>query len=292
MSVRVSDKEVEKKVLVFQQNELTEHLFYKALSKRVKSGNSELLRKISEDELRHYNEWKTCSGVDVSPNKTMLLKYLFISRIFGFTFAIKLMENGEEKAEKTYSQVSRIFPKADEIMRDEKEHEDILVSMIDEERVKYVGSLVLGINDALVELSGALVGLALTLQNNKLVSVAGLITGIAATLSMAASEYLSQKAEKTGISPLKASFYTGAAYMLTVILLTSPYLALPDYKTALLIMLASVILVILIFTFFISVVKDVSFKRMFLEMLLISLGVAAVSFVIGWFARTVLNIEV
>ncbi|MEM2088983.1 MAG: VIT1/CCC1 transporter family protein [Thermoproteota archaeon] len=177
-------------------------------------------------------------------------------------------------------------------MRDEKEHEDIHVSMIDEERVKYVGSLVLGINDALVELSGALVGLALTLQNNKLVGVAGLITGIAATLSMSASEYLSQKAEKSGISPLKAAFYTGIAYMLTVILLTSPYLTLPDYPPALLVMLTIVVLVILVFTFFISIVKDVSFKRISLEMLSITLGVTAVSFIIGWFARTVFNVEV
>ncbi|MEM2941364.1 MAG: VIT1/CCC1 transporter family protein [Thermoproteota archaeon] len=287
-----SDKEIGNRVLAFQQNELTEYLFYKALSKRAKGKNSELLRKISEDELRHYGEWKTCSGVDVPPKRLMLLKYLLISRIFGFTFAIKLMEKGEEKAEKSYSQVSRIFPKAEEIMRDEKEHEDILVSMIDEERVKYVGSLVLGINDALVELSGALVGLALTLQNNKLVGVAGLITGVAATLSMSASEYLSQKAEKSGIIPLKAASYTGIAYMLTVILLTMPYLTLPDYQTALLVMLTSVILVILVFTFFISIVKDVPFKRISLEMLLITLGVAAVSFIIGWFARSVFNVEV
>lgn len=292
MSGEMSDREMGKRVLVFQQNELTEHLFYKALSERVKGRNSELLRKISDDELRHYNEWKTCSGMDIPPRKLMLLKYLFISRIFGFTFAIKLMEKGEEKAEKAYSQVSKIFPKADEIMHDEKEHEDILVGMIDEERVKYVGSLVLGINDALVELSGALVGLALTLQNNKLVGVAGLITGVAATLSMSASEYLSQKAEKSGISPLKAAFYTGIAYMLTVILLTSPYLALPDYPAALLAMLTSVVLVIIVFTFFISIVKDVPFKRISLEMLSITLGVAIVSFIIGWFARTVFNVEV
>jgi len=281
-----------KKILEFQRNELTEHLFYKALSEKVKDRNSELLKKISEDELRHYKEWKEYSGVDVPPKRIMLLKYLFISKVFGFTFAIKLMEKGEEKAEKAYLQLSETIPKAGEIMRDEEEHEGILISMIDEERVKYVGSLVLGINDAIVELSGALVGLALTLQNNKLVGVAGLITGIAASLSMSASEYLSQKAEKSLISPLKAALYTGIAYMMTVILLTLPYLALPQYPVALLSMLVSVILVISIFTFYISTVKDVSFKRMFLEMLLISIGVAAISFVIGWLMRIIFNIEV
>jgi len=290
--VRKVSNDIMKKILEFQRNELTEHLFYKALSEKVKDRNSELLKKISEDELRHYKEWKEYSGVDVPPKRIMLLKYLFISKVFGFTFAIKLMEKGEEKAEKAYLQLSETIPKAGEIMRDEEEHEGILISMIDEERVKYVGSLVLGINDAIVELSGALVGLALTLQNNKLVGVAGLITGIAASLSMSASEYLSQKAEKSLISPLKAALYTGIAYMMTVILLTLPYLALPEYPVALLSMLVSVILVISIFTFYISTVKDVSFKRMFLEMLLISIGVAAISFVIGWLMRIIFNIEV
>lgn len=285
-----SDEDV-KKILILQRNELTEHLFYKALSKKAKDNNSELLKKISEDEFRHYNEWKKYTGIDVTPKRIMLLKYLLFSKIFGFTFAIKLMEREEKKAEKEYSQLSKFFPKAEEIMRDEEEHENILISMIEEERVKYVGSLVLGINDALVELSGALAGLSFTLQNNKLVGVAGLVTGIAASLSMSASEYLSQKAGKTGISPLKAALHTGIAYILTVILLTIPYLTLSDYPAAL-IMLISVILVISVLTFFISIVKDIPFRRMFFEMLFISIGVAAISFVIGWIMRIVFNIEV
>jgi hypothetical protein len=39
--------------------------------------------------------------------------------------------------------------------------------------------------------------------------------------------------------------------------------------------------VVLFFTFFLSVVKELSFKRLFLEMLFISLGVATVSSIIG-----------
>ena len=51
--------------------------------------------------------------------------------------------------------------------------------MIDEEKLKYIGAVVLGMNDALVELTGTLAGLTLALQNEKLVGVAGLITGVA-----------------------------------------------------------------------------------------------------------------
>jgi len=281
-----------KKVLAFQRNEITEHMVYNALSKRAKGENKRLLKKISEDELRHYGEWRNYTGRDVAPNMLMLFKYLLISRLFGLTFAVKLMEKGEKEAEEVYEKISIVFPKAKEIMSDEMGHEKMLIGMIDEEMVRYVGSLVLGLNDALVELTGALAGLTFTLQNSKLVGVAGLVTGIAASLSMSASEYLSQKSEKTEKNPLKASLYTGITYLATVLILSAPYLLLSDYRLSLAIMFLSISLIVYVFTFFISITKETSFRRMFLEMILISLGVAAVSFIIGWFARILFGIEV
>jgi len=289
---KATDEEIRRRILSFQRNEITEHKFYAALSKRVEDKNSELLRKISEDELRHYHEWKKYTGVDATYSRLMFFKYLAFSKIFGLMFAIKLMERGEKEAEEVYSQVSKTFPKAREIMKDEEEHENILIGMIDEERVKYVGSLVLGVNDALVELTGTLAGLTLTLQINRLVGIAGIIMGLAASLSMSASEYLSQKSEKGGLNPLRAALYTGVAYILAVIMLTTPYLIVDDYRIAIAIMLSAMTLMVFILTFFISVVKEVSFKKMLLEMILISLGVAAISFIIGWIARFLFNIEV
>ena len=77
------------------------------------------------------------------------------------------------------------------IAQDEDRHESQLLGMLDEERLQYVGSMVLGLSDALVELTGTLAGLTFALQNNRLVALSGLITGISATLSMTSSEYLS-----------------------------------------------------------------------------------------------------
>lgn len=285
-------REEDKSILLgFQRNEITEHYVYKALSMRSKGKNSEILSRISEEELRHYNEWREYTKADVSRDELALLKILLVSRVLGLTFAMKIMERGEKRAEEVYAQISETFPKAREILKEEEGHEKALMGMIDEEMVGYIGSLVLGLNDALVELTGALVGLTFTLQESKLVGAAGLITGIAASLSMAASEYLSQRSESGGKNPLRASLYTGSAYVLTVLLLTTPYLILADYLIALEIMLICVISVVLIFTFFVSVVKEISFRRMFLEMLLISLGVASISFVIGWATRELLGIE-
>ena len=52
-----------------------------------------------------------------------------------------------------------------------------------------MGSVVLGLNDALVEFVGMLAGLTFALQNTQIIAVAGLITGVAASLSMGSSEY-------------------------------------------------------------------------------------------------------
>ena len=154
-----------------------------------------------------------------------------------------------------------------------------------------MGSMVLGLNDALVEFTGALAGLTFALQDAKLIGISGLVMGVAASLSMAASEYLSRRSEGTG-DPSKGALYTGIAYIITVILMIAPFLIFPDPYIALLSMLGVAIIVIGLFSSFVAVVKDQSTKRMSLEMLLISLGVAMVSFLVGWVARTALGVGI
>jgi VIT1/CCC1 family predicted Fe2+/Mn2+ transporter len=141
-------------------------------------------------------------------------------------------------------------------------------------------------------LTGALAGLTFALQNPRLVATAGFITGIAASLSMAASEYLSTKSEAGVKNPLKACVYTGIAYVLTVLVLIAPFLLLKDLYLSLGITLSNAIIIIFIFTFYLSVAKDLPFKRRFFEMAAISLGIAALSFVIGLFVRQFMKIDV
>ncbi|KKR93955.1 MAG: hypothetical protein UU41_C0016G0002 [Candidatus Roizmanbacteria bacterium GW2011_GWA1_41_13] len=204
------------------------------------------------------------------------------------------MEKGEENAQDFYSQIKSEVPEAKQIISDEEEHEEKLLQLINEERLSYVGSIVLGLNDALVELTGALAGLTLALQNARLVAVAGLITGIAASLSMAASEYLSVKSEQTqnDKSPLKSAIYTGITYITTVTILILPYFLMPQLFAALAVSLTCALLIILFFTFYASIAQDVPFWRRFLEMAGISLGVATLTFIIGYVVRNVLHITV
>lgn len=281
------------KIILAQKNEITEHLIYKKLSEVIRdTQNKNVLERISRDELIHHDFWKKYSQTAVKPDNLKVFLYVFIARVFGLTFGVKLMENGEGSAQSFYEEMKAISPEVDAIIRDEERHESELIGLINEERLLYVSSMVLGLNDALVELTGALVGFTLALQNTRLISIVGLITGIAASLSMAASEYLSTKQEDTKKNPLQASIYTGFAYILTVIFLIFPYLIFSNVYVCLGIMLFNALVVILIFTFYISVAKNLNFKKRFTEMAGISLGIAAINFAIGLLIRQVFGINV
>lgn len=280
-------------ILRAQRNEITENIIYERLAKWSRDNrNREVLKRIAREELEHYRFWKGLTGEDVEPDRGRVRRYSWIARIFGLTFGIKLMERGEEGAQAAYGELSRSVPGAARIAEEENEHERALIDMIDEERLSYIGSMVLGLNDAIVELLGALAGFTLALRHVDLIAMTGLITGIAGSLSMASSEYLSTKSEGGVRSPLKAALYTGAAYILAVFFLISPYLVMKNCLAALGTTLANAIIVILVFTFYISIAKDMSFRHRFLEMAGISLGVAVLSFGVGWAVRLFLGVEI
>ncbi len=276
-------------ILVFQKNEITESRIYERLSGCVKNpANARLLSRISADEKAHYAFWKRLTGVEVKPSAWKAFFYFWISRLFGVTFGVKLMERGEAGAQKAYGRVIPAVPGARKVRDDEERHEHDLLAAFDEELLRYVGSIVLGLNDALVELTGALAGLTFALRNTRLIALAGLVTGIAASLSMAASEYLSTKTEG-GKNALKSAVYTGITYVVTVMLLILPYLIpVGGYLLCLAVTLSIAILIILAFTYYVSVAKDLPFARRFLEMAGISVTVAAVSFGIGYILRILL----
>ena len=274
-----------------QKNEATEHIIYGDLAKRVKGRNGEILARIAAEEGIHAGIWAKYTGESPKPGTLKILYYRTLAIVFGITFVINMMESGEEGAQDTYSSIAEEVPEALAMYKSEQEHEAALIELIDEERLRYISSMVLGLNDALVELTGALAGFTFALGNTTTIAMAGFITGSAATVSMAASEYLSKKNDPSEEHPVKAAVYTGIAYMIVVTMLLIPYCCFANPLTSLFFCLFNAGLVILVFTFYVSVVRKEPFKPAFLEMIGISFGVAALSFCIGWGARTLLGIE-
>ena len=276
-----------------QQNELTESVIYEKISAFAGGEeNKETLRRLAREEKAHYEIWKKYTGIEMKPEMGKVLKFTLIARILGFTFAVKLMERGEGNAQTEYELLAREVAESASIREDEEEHEHALLGMLDEERLQYVGSMVLGLNDALVELTGSLAGFAFALQNTRLIALSGLIVGISATFSMASSEFLAARSEGR-TDALKSCSYTGIAYLLTVVALIAPYLIFPgtQFITALICMLVVVILIIAGFTYYTSVAQDQPFGSRFLEMALISVSVAVLSFVVGILAKKFLGVD-
>lgn len=279
-------------LLQMQRGELTENLIYLKLSQRVKDEhNRGVLKRIADEELRHAKIWENLTGKKAKPDRIKAFWLTTLALLLGYTFVLKKMEKGEDNAKGLYSALSAEVPQAKQISEDEDRHEQQLLGLLDEERLQYVGSMVLGLSDALVELSGTLAGLTFALQNTRLIALSGLITGISATLSMASSEYLSAK-NRGEQNALKSCMYTGIAYLITVTCMVLPYLLLSNYLLALALMLSAVVIIILFFTYYTAVAKDLPFVKRFLEMALISLSVAAISFVIGIFVKRFLGIEI
>lgn len=276
------DQTIYSKILQFQRKEITEHIIYQKLSNRSSlDNNKKILRSIAADELSHYNFWKEFTKKQVNPHWIKIFFYYYIAKFLGINFGIRLMEGGENAAQMDYHELGMAAGQGvEKIIEDEERHERELMQLIDKQELKYTSSIILGLNDALVELTGVLAGFTFALQNTRLIAIVGFITGIAASLSMSASGYLSSKEEESK-SPLKSSIYTGLAYLFTVILLIAPYFIFESPYTSLLAVIIIVIGIIFAFNFYISVAKELSFKKRFFEMIFISLGVAILNFIIG-----------
>jgi VIT1/CCC1 family predicted Fe2+/Mn2+ transporter len=212
-----------KRAIAAEKDEINGYALYHFMAKRQEKKhpeNAKILEAMAQDEHRHYEMWKAITGKEFKPH---IAGKKLETVILGFTFTMKSLEKGEQFGQKEYAQLQNEIPEAAAMLADEKRHEQELMGMLDEERLHYVGSMVLGLNDALVELTGAITGVTFSLKDPKTIALTGIVTGIAATLSMMASNYLAEKAEGHK-DAFKSSLYTGAAYLVTVGLLVLPYL--------------------------------------------------------------------
>lgn len=284
-----------KKIMIkFQKAEATGSAIYLYCANHTKDEkNKKILHQIAKEEALHADIWYKYTGKFVKPNRLKVLWNIILFHLLGYTFVLKILESKEYSDIEGLSAVIHMAPEVKEIIDQEMEHERMLRDVLDEERLNYVGAMVLGLNDALVELTGSIAGLTFVLVNTKLIAMAGIITGIAATLSMAASNYLAEKADGNP-KALKASVYTGITYFFTVIFLVLPYLIFPNdaYLYALITMIFVVVFLIFVFNYYISVVKSKAFWPRFFEMTGISLSVAAISFFIGMLAKYFFGVDI
>ncbi|OQY40700.1 MAG: hypothetical protein B6229_01020 [Spirochaetaceae bacterium 4572_7] len=80
-------KKLPKKLINFlikaQRNELTEEMIYIKLSRLTKDkNNKKILQEIAKEEKNHHDIWKSYTNISVKPNKSRVLLFVVVSRIF------------------------------------------------------------------------------------------------------------------------------------------------------------------------------------------------------------------
>lgn len=102
------DEALRRKLIDAQRSEISEQRVYMSLAAREKSPqNRRVLEQIADDERRHYEFWAGHTDSRPAPRRWTVWKSLLMARLLGLTFAIKLMEKGEERAEQSYGEVVR-----------------------------------------------------------------------------------------------------------------------------------------------------------------------------------------
>lgn len=288
------DQEALKKALIQQQNEINDHLLYTALADIQKDeANKKIFQKIAKEERSHYEFWVKITNQELKAQTFVVFWYTLLVKILGVSFALKSLEKREAGAEEFYKELFEIYPEAKNIYEQEEAHEYQLINMLNDTKLVYAGAVVLGMNDALVELTGTLSGIAFAFEKTLVVGITGLIMGIAASLSMAGSAFLeANENPDPAIKPFVYSLYTGVSYILTTLFLVVPFFLFHTMSYALVMMFIFALVAILSYNFYISVAKDLDFMTRVLQMSAITFGVAVISFFIGYIVRNYFGIEI
>ncbi|MCE4614254.1 MAG: VIT1/CCC1 family protein [Desulfurococcales archaeon] len=276
------------KVREFCIDEYRDHIVYKTLARREKDiDRRKILEKLSEEEYKHYLFWKKVIGGECRARiGTSYLWIVTLSRIIlGLTFTLKMLERGEEKTIAEYrGYLSNLGgeerQKLEEIIKDEETHESSLMSQINEAVVRYMSFIVLGLADAIVEITGVHAGFLGVTSSTTVAGIAGLVVGFSAAISMASAAYLQAKHDFEK-NPISSALVTGFSYISAVVVLASPYFTTHNMLIAFLVSVSFAITLIATFTFYGSVVFDKKFLREFIESTGLMLGTAFSAYFFG-----------
>jgi VIT1/CCC1 family predicted Fe2+/Mn2+ transporter len=282
-------------------DEYTDYLVYKRLSESSRTKDpkmKEILTTLSATEYRHYQFWKKYMPPNskVAPSSTTIYLTLFLRLIFGYSFAIKYLEKHETSVIKKYRSVKDSIPEADqrqfdEMVRDEEEHENTFMEQMQGRYLKYISFIILGLADAIVEISGIHAGSLGIYHSTEITGLAGIVAGAAASIAMASAAYAQAKQGFQGSAAISAVF-TGVSYFINAIVLAAPYFFTSSQEIAIGVSIILAIFIIAFVSYYNSVVSQSHFLRDFGELAGIMLGASAALFLFGLLIRSVFGITI
>ena len=279
-------------------DEYTDALIYEKLAQRTSNASfSEALRELAAAETRHYAYWgRYAPGFKPAVSRIKIYWILFLKTIFGVTFTVRYLERHEEDVINAYKSVRHLIPADDiqgfdEMLADEIGHESTLSKRIEGATIRYISFVVLGLADALVEVTGIHAGSLGIYNKTEIAGLAGVIAGAAASLAMASAAYAQAKQGFQG-SAKASAVYTGISYFVTAVVLATPYFLTGNMVAALASSLTLAVVVVTFATYYSSVISSKPFMRDFLEIITIMFGVTIALYLFGYGIRVYTGISV
>jgi len=275
------------KLKKYVDDEYSDYVIYRTLATHEDNDlRRRILVSLSEKEYEHYKFWEqlTCHQPR-APSKLRILLILVLRRVLGLVFMAKLLERHERDVIRWYHELSLSLPPKDRetlfhIIKEEEEHERVLLGQIEGGAVRYLGFIALGLADAIIEVSGVHAGFLGATNETLFAGMAGLVVGFAASISMGAAAYIQAK-QMHQTTPVRAATVTGVAYISTVVLQALPYFLTRDMLTA----FASSMLISMVLmsslTYYGAVIRDEEAKRELLTNTFLILAVVAATFFFG-----------
>jgi len=275
---------------VRMSDEFSDCTLYDRLSKTVNSDSPfrEVLLDLSATEHKHFEFWrKYVPGEEPKLARLKLYWVLFLRKFFGLTFATRYLDRHEGKVVQEYEGLARLIPEADrpaydDMVADEKEHEKAFAKKVESSAIRYIAFVVLGLADALVEISGIHAGWLGLFEKTEIAGLAGVVAGGAASLAMASAAFAQAKQGFSGSARLSA-VYTGVSYFVTAIILATPYFLTSSMILALATSLTLAVAILAVTTWYSTVIQQKLFPRDFVEILAILFGTVILVFLLGAF---------
>lgn len=297
----------------FLRDELLDHETYSRLEKREKNAEiRKLLHRLANKEEEHIRIWSTLLGKESGSVKKPLFIWVrvflltLLRKTLGIGFVTRLLERDESGGLERYKRglKSGAMKERDKkylmrVISDEEEHETAFASKVEKYggELGYTQSIILGLNDGLVEIVAVVAGLATVATSSLIVVIIGMIAGISGTLSMAGGVYLSSKSEglveeamenrkkRERVSPSKEGYYTGIYYFVGAVIAVLPFILGFSGAAGILISIILVGIALVVASTIIAIISGTSIRRRSFEMLAISLGAAFATILFGTFAK-------
>jgi VIT1/CCC1 family predicted Fe2+/Mn2+ transporter len=257
-----------------------------------------VFEELSKTEYQHYEFWRkfSPSPAETKVSEVKVREVMLIEALLGATFAIKFLQRHEKSTHERYRSVAQFVPEQDRqaferILRDEEEHDRRLAEQVPSTVLRYMSFIVLGLADAIVEISGIHAGSLGIYSSTKLTGLAGVVAGAAASMSMASAAFAQAKQGFEGSAKISA-MATGLSYFASAIFLAMPYFLTSNPVYAMGASLTVAFAVLTFASYYNSVISGANFRRDLAELAGTMFGASVALLLLGEGIRMYFGISI